>query len=83
MGALQARLNFRPPSRIRIAPRGIHEPPTPSLFSHRFVNVYLRFFCGFCPCIVKDEQLHDYAARKANVDAAEKALWNEELNLHR
>jgi len=26
---------------------------------------------------LKEEHLHDYNARKANLDAAEKALWNE------
>jgi len=31
---------------------------------------------------LKEENLHDYNARKANVAAAEKALWDEELALH-
>ncbi len=26
--------------------------------------------------------MHDYNARKANIEAAEKAFWNEELALH-
>ncbi len=34
------------------------------------------------PRAVKEEHLHDYNVRKGNVDAAEKALWNEELALH-
>ncbi len=32
---------------------------------------------------VKEEHLHDYAARKANIAAAEKAMWDEELGLHK
>ena len=31
---------------------------------------------------LKEEHLHDYALRKANVAAAEKAMWDEELALH-
>lgn len=30
----------------------------------------------------KEEELADYNARRANVTATEKALWNEELALH-
>lgn len=30
----------------------------------------------------KEAYLHDYNVRKGNVEAAEKALWNEELALH-
>jgi hypothetical protein len=29
-----------------------------------------------------EEYLHDYNVRKANVDAAEKTFWDEELSLH-
>lgn len=31
---------------------------------------------------LKEEHLHDYNLRKANIAAAEKALWDEELALH-
>lgn len=31
---------------------------------------------------VKEEHLHDYAVRKDNIAAAEKAFWEEELGLH-
>lgn len=30
----------------------------------------------------KEEKLHDYAARKANVKAHENAFWDEELEAH-
>jgi hypothetical protein len=29
---------------------------------------------------LKEEHLHDYNARKANIDAAEKAMWDEVSN---
>ena len=33
-------------------------------------------------CAEKEERLHDYNARKANVAAATAAMWSEELALH-
>ncbi len=54
------------------------------------VTVRALLACGhFCcraaargPSRVITAVLHDYAARKANVTAAETALWDEELSLH-
>ena len=33
-------------------------------------------------CADKEEHLHDYNAREANVEATELAMWDEELALH-
>ena len=34
------------------------------------------------PFADKEEHLHDYNARKANIEATELAMWDEELALH-
>lgn len=34
-------------------------------------------------CAGREERLHDYNARKANIAAAEQAMWDEELALHK
>ena len=44
---------------------------------------HARFSLARYPYVAeKEEHLHDYNARKANIEATERALWDDELAVH-
>ena len=60
------------------------------VFVCRVLHKFARFFLGVMVIKAfqkgararKEEHLHDYNARKSNIVASEKSMWDEELSLH-